>query len=138
MRKLSNTFLTINMIFGFVFLALFVGLAMMMFVFASLKDVIMEGIQNGSIRTNSDDPETALLIAQSVLISVGVTFLIFGMLCLPSAIVSASARNSKSKGKFIAAIVLSAISLTYFGVAGGVLGILAINRENRSNIIDAQ
>ncbi|MBO6261530.1 MAG: hypothetical protein J6N95_02875 [Bacilli bacterium] len=138
MRKLSNTFLTVNMIFGFVFLALFVGLAMMMFVFASLKDVIMEGIQNGSIRTNSDDPETALLIAQSVLISVGVTFLIFGMLCLPSAIVSASARNSKSKGKFIAAIVLSAISLTYFGVAGGVLGILAINRENRSNIIDAQ
>ena len=138
MRKLSNTFLTVNMIFGFVFLALFVGLAMMMFVFASLKDVIMEGIQNGSIRTNSDDPETALLIAQSVLISVGVTLLIFGMLCLPSAIVSASARNSRSKGKFIAAIVLSAISLTYFGVAGGVLGILAINRENRSNIIDAQ
>lgn len=138
MRKLSNTFLTVNMIFGFVFLALFVGLAMMMFVFASLKDVIMEGIQNGSIHTNSDDPETALLIAQSVLISVGVTFLIFGMLCLPSAIVSASARNSKSKGKFIAAIVLSALSLTYFGVAGGVIGILAINRENRSNIIDAQ
>ena len=138
MRKLSNTFLTVNMIFGFVFLALFVGLAMMMFVFASLKDVIMEGIQNGSIHTNSDDPETALLIAQSVLISVGVTFLIFGMLCLPSAIVSASARNSKSKGKFIAAIVLSALSLTYFGIAGGVLGILAINRENRSNIIDAQ
>ena len=138
MRKLSNTFLTVNMIFGFVFLALFVGLAMMMFVFASLKDVIMEGIQNGSIHTNADDPETALLIAQSVLISVGVTFLIFGMLCLPSAIVSASARNSKSKGKFIAAIALSALSLTYFGVAGGVLGILAINRENRSNIIDAQ
>lgn len=138
MRKLSNTFLTVNMIFGFVFLALFVGLATMMFVFASLKDVIMEGIQNGSIRTNSDDPETALLIAQSVLIIVGVTFLIFGILCLPSAIVSASARNSKSKGKFIAAIVLSAVSLTYFGVAGGVLGILAINRENRSNIIDAQ
>ncbi len=138
MRKLSNTFLTVNMIFGFVFLALFVGLAMMMFVFASLKDVIMEGIQNGSIHTNADDPETALLIAQSVLISVGVTFLIFGMLCLPSAIVSASARNSKSKGKFIAAIALSALSLTYFGIAGGVLGILAINRENRSNIIDAQ
>ena len=138
MRKLSNTFLTVNMIFGFVFLALFVGSAIMMFVFASFKDLIMEGIQNGTIHTNSDDPEIALSIAQGVLIGVGVMLLIFGILCLPSAIVSASARNSKSKGKFITAIVLSALSFTYFGVAGGVLGILAINRDHRSNIIDAQ
>ncbi len=138
MRRLSNTFLTINMILGFVFLALFLGLGVMMFVFASLKDLIMEGIQNGSIQTSSSDPEVALTIAQGVLIGTGVMFVIFGLLCLPSAIVSASARNSKNKGTFIAAIILSAISFTYFGVAGGITGILATNRENRSNIIDAQ
>lgn len=141
-RRLSNTFLTVNMVMAFVFIGLWTLLGIMMFVMASMNDFIREGIQNGTIHTDAQDPELALEIAKTVLISIGVMFVVFALLAIPSAIVSAKARNSKSTGIFIAAIILSIVSFTEFGIAGGALGIVSAKREERNdrrnNIVDAQ
>ena len=139
MRRLSNAFLTTSMIFSIVLLATWVLVGIIMFVLAGLNDVIMQGIQDGWIHVGeTSDPELALAIARGILIGLGVTFIIFGLFDIPAIIVCGKARNAKSKGIHIAAIILSACNFTYFGIAGGVLGILATNREARSNIVDAQ
>lgn len=139
MRRLSNGFLTASMIFSIVLLCTWLLVGIIMFVLAGLNDVISQGIQEGWIKVGeTSDPELALAIARGILIGLGVTFIIFGIIDIPAIIVSAKARNSKNKGTHIAAIILSACNFTYFGIAGGILGILATNRENQSNVIDAQ
>ena len=139
MRRLSNAFLTTSMIFSIVLLATWVLVGIIMFVLAGLNDVIAQGIQEGWIKVGeTSDPELALAIARGILIGLGVTFIIFGLFDIPAIVVCAKARNNKSKGIHIAAIVLTALNFTYFGIAGGVLGILATNRESQSNVVDAQ
>lgn len=133
MRRLSNTFLRVSMILSLVFLGLWLISGTVMFVLASLKDLLLESINNGN-QSTSGDPEIALAIAQATLIAVGVMFVLFGLVCIPCAVISAKAKDTKNKGLLIAAMVLSICSFTWVGVPAAVLGILAINRENRQVI----
>lgn len=138
MRRLSNTFLTVNKVLAIILMISWFLLAIVFFVMSSMGEFIKEGIESGAIDTDAKDPETAVAIAQGIFIALGVTFVLFGIAAIPSMVLSSKARNSKSIGLFIAVIILSAVSFTEFGIAGGILGIVATKREARSNIIDAQ
>lgn len=140
MRRLSNIFLKINMIMGFVFIGLWTLLAVIFFVVAGLSGYIPEAAnaaQQGGATVHGD-PEYAAIVLRTVFIVIGVFFILFALFAIPSAVLSSKARNSTSKGTFIAVIILSALSLTEFGIAGGIIGIIATNKEAKSNIIDAK
>jgi hypothetical protein len=63
-------------------------------------------------------------------------------MALVSGIASNIARNNPIKKNLIVAIVFSALSATWFGVAGGAVGIVAIDkqarRDRQNKIVDAE
>ena len=61
---------------------------------------------------------------------------------VPAAIVNFVGSKNQSKGLLIACIILNYFSGSYFGIAGGIVGLIANARENKqaqnSNVVDAQ
>lgn len=133
MRRLSNVFLKISAILGIVVAVCLSLTAILFFVLGSpaLKDEFMENY------TGNLPPEEGVAVIQGMLIGFGVWFLITAALAIASAVVSSKARDSQDKTLLIWAIVLGALSLTEVGIAGGIIGIIATDRERRSGVINA-
>lgn len=140
MRRLSNVFLKVGMIVSIICIASWFIAATVMFVLASpaVTEFVEEGIRNGDINTSAETVEGGVAVFKGVMIGLGVTFTLLGALSIPAAITCAKARNSSDSSTLIAAIVFSALNLTEFGIAGGVLGLIARKKEARSKIVDAQ
>lgn len=132
MRKLSKTFLTVNAILSYVFAAIF-GLCAIGFILAGVlagPEVAEEGGKAAGIAFTSG------------MVAGGVAFLYFAIMGIVSGVTSNKAKNSQVKKDLIVAIVFSALSCTWVGVAGGVTGIIANDKEARrdreNNIVDAE
>ena len=146
MRKLSNSFLLVGMIICYVSLGI---LAITAISFIILGTPIMENAwreafraasQNGSAGAESED---AFVIGMSAtFISLGIVFLIIAALCIPAAICNGKARREEERGTYVAAIVFNAICGSGFGLAGAILGIIALARkernDKRNNVVDAK
>ena len=107
-----------------------------------IHDMIVEAVNSGEV--NSDyAPEVAATIVQSMLLSCGIVLLIYGALCVAAAIVDSKALKETSRGRYIACIVLGAMT-TGFAMAGGILGLIADARIRRNQareqqeVVDAQ
>ena len=72
----------------------------------------------------------------------GLICLYFAVMALVNGIVSNVAKKNPVKKNLICAIVFSALSCTWVGVAGGVTGIIALDkqarRDRRDHIADAE
>lgn len=132
MRKLSKTFLTVNAILSYVFAAIF-GLCAIGF--------ILVGALAGP-EVAEEGGEAAGIAFTSGMVAGGVAFLYFAIMAIVSGVTSSKAKNSQVKKDLIIAIVFSALSCTWVGVAGGVTGIIANDKEARrdrdNNIVDAE
>jgi len=120
LRRLSKTFLTINAVFSFVFLGLFALCAIIFFIVGS--PLVADAVAN-------EGGQAAGTAYTAGMYTGGVIFLSIAIFALISGIYSNKAKTTTEKGVLIAAIVFSAISCTEFGVAGGILGLIANSRE---------
>ena len=131
MRNLSKTFLRVNAVLSYVFAGLFALAAIIFFVVGSplISDLIAEESREG-----------AAAYAISMNVSGGV-FLALTAMAILSGVFSGKA-GSQEKNALIMAIVFSALSGTEFGVAGGIIGLIANAKQARqdriNNIVDNQ
>ena len=131
MRNLSKTFLRVNAVLSYVFAGLFALAAIIFFVVGSplISDLIAEESREG-----------AAAYAISMNVSGGI-FLALTAMAILSGVFSGKAR-SQEKNALIMAIVFSALSGTEFGVAGGIIGLIANAKQARqdriNNIVDNQ
>ncbi len=131
MRNLSKTFLKVNAVLSYVFAGLFALGAVIFFVVGSplISDLIAEESREG-----------AAAYAISMNVSGGI-FLGLTIMAILSGVFSGKA-SSQEKNALILAIVFSALSGTEFGVAGGIIGLIANYKQARqdriNNIVDNQ
>ena len=145
MRKLSNSFLLVGMIICYVCLGI---LAICGITFTILGTPIMENAWREAFRTASQNgaangSEDAFVIAMSVtFLTTGIIFLILAAFCVPAAICNGKARKEEERGSYVAAIVFNALCGSGFGLAGAILGIIALARkernDRRNNVVDAK
>ena len=131
MRNLSKTFLRVNAVLSYVFAGLFALAAIIFFIAGSPL------ISNQIAEQNEG---AAIAYATSMIIS-GVVFLVLTVMAILSGVFSNKA-GSQIKNDLIFAIVFSALSGTEFGVAGGIIGLIANAKQARkdriNNIVDNQ
>ncbi len=131
MRNLSKTFLRVNAVLSYVFAGLFALGAIIFFITGSplISDLIAEKSEEG-----------AAAYAISMNVSGGI-FIGLTVMAILSGVFSNKA-SSQEKNALIMAIVFSALSGTEFGVAGGIIGLIANYRQARqdriNNIVDNQ
>lgn len=146
MKRISNTMLRIGMILCIVCGALLIFTVPFLItcgVSPRIHQMIVEAVESGNV--NSDyAPEVAATIVQSMLLGTGIGLLIYGALCVAAAIVDSKALKETSRGRYIACIVLGAMT-TGFAMAGGILGLIADARirrnqarEQQAEVIDAE
>ena len=131
MRNLSKTFLKVNAVLSYVFAGLFALGAIIFFIVGSplVSDAIAQESREG-----------ATAYAISMYVSGGI-FIGLTVMAILSGVFSNKA-SSQEKNALIMAIVFSALSGTEFGVAGGIIGLIANYKQARqdkiNNIVDNQ
>ena len=145
MKRLSRTFIRIGGILAIVYAATFVLCMVVFIVLATpvLTDALVEGFESG--KATSDFPGTPEEKAAAVQIMFGVMAACFGLVAgfgFASAIVSFKALKEERKGLYIANIVFGILSGSMLNTAGGVLGTIAMSRQEirdrRQNVVDNQ
>ena len=133
MRKLSNTFLTIGGILSFVFVGLFIVLAIVCFVVSSPvgTDLVKDWVANHPEQSDLT-PEQAAKLFSAAFVACGILFLFISAFAVPSGIVAFKAKQKPTHGILVANIVFGALSGTSFNIAGGILGLIRNNREERN------
>ncbi len=131
MRNLSKTFLRVNAVLSYVFAGLFALGAIIFFVVGS-------PLVSDAIARESEAGATAYAIS---MYTSGGVFLGLTVMAILSGVFSNKA-SSQEKNDLILAIVFSALSGTEFGVAGGIIGLIANYRQARqdriNNVVDNQ
>lgn len=142
MRKLSNTFLLVGGILAFVYVGLF---AIIGTVFVVMGTPVFTNFIQQYVTEHPEvsdlSPEQAAQLFAIIFISCGVTMYIIAAFCVPSGIVALKARQNPTHGMLVANIVFGVLAGTAFNIAGGVLGLIRNNREERNarnNVIDAK
>ena len=131
MQRISRIFLTISVVLSFIAFGglLITGFALIGFG-AGFFGLIAEESQAGG----------AAYLAG--MLTGGLVCLYFAVMALVNGIVSNVARRNPVKKNLICAIVFSVLSCTWLGVAGGVTGIIALDKQARADrknkIVDAQ
>lgn len=90
----------------------------------ALRQAIIDGINNGSIKTDLPNPEEAATILQAAFLVLGIIFLIPTACSIPSCIFSFKARNTDKKAFFVLNIVFGILGSTIVNVVGGVFGLV--------------
>ena len=119
MRRLSKTFLTISAVLSFICVGLFAILGIVFIVTGAFGG---EAIANSNQGQGGEIGGAALL---GSMIAAAVAMFFLAIFALISGIVSTKAKANPTKGNLIVAIVFAAISCTEFGIAGGILGLIA-------------
>lgn len=146
MKRIGRTLIRVGGILAIVYSACF-ALAMVVFIVLAtplFTQTLISGLNNETIQ--SAFPGTPEEQALAIQIMFGVMAAGFGLVagfCLASVIVSfKTLKEDNKKGLYIANIVFGLLSGVYFNTAGGVLGVIAITRQERKDrrnkIVDAQ
>ncbi len=131
MQRLSRTFLTVSVVLSFIAFGVLLLVAIALVGFgAGFFPMIAEESKEGGV---------AYLAG---MLAGGFVCFYFAVMALVSGIASNIARNNPIKKNLIVAIVFSVLSATWFGVAGGAVGIVAIDkqarRDRQNKIVDAE
>ena len=131
MDKLSKTFLTISAVLSFIAAgALFI------------TSICLVGFGVGFFSMISEQSEPGGAGYLAGMIAGAIVCLYFGIMAIVCGAMSNGARRNFNKRSLILAIVFSALSCTWIGVAGGVVGLIAVDkaarRDRQNNIVDAK
>ena len=140
MRKVSKILLLVGGILAIVTAVSLLITAIILF--ASGSPLLTQFLEPLLKEQGIDDPEKITLAIQVATVTMGVFFLLMALCGVPAAIVNFVGSKKQSKGLLIACIVLNYFSGSYFGIAGGIVGLIANAREKKqaqnSNVVDAQ
>lgn len=134
MKKLSRIFLTIAGVFHIVNGAAFLTCVV---VYLVLGIVALAGGGLGIVQVIQEQAgdeaayagTISALVVGIVYLVLSVLFVGFGIVSFIGSKVTFKARNEGGKANFVAAIVFGALFDVSFGIAGGILGIIAANKE---------
>lgn len=137
MKKASNILLKIAHIFslvmGILLLISFVPMICVAFLPQVRESFIQVFVNNGV--DFGDDPEIAATVAQILMISYALIFVFLGAMCIVNAAICKNTINAPTKGRYIACIILGAMS-TDISVIGGILGLIALSKENNQQKLE--
>ena len=141
MRRVSNIMLRIGMILSIICTILLVISAALLIVVGvspAVRQLIIDGVNNGDIHSDLS-PESAALLVQSMALSGGITCAILAIVCVISAVISSQDLREPTKNRHIACIILGVFS-TGLATLGGIFGLIADGQENRraNNEVDVQ
>ena len=136
MRKVSQILLLVGGILAIVCAVSLLVTSIILFAGSPIAKQVLEPIFE---QQGITDPEKITLAIQIASITMGVFFLIMALCGVPAAVVSFAARKKQSKGLLIACIILNWLSGSYFGIAGGIVGLIANSKESKQQkVIDAK
>ena len=131
MPRLSKIFLTISVVLSFIAFGCLL-----------LTGLILIGCGAGFFGMIAEESKEGAAAYLAGMLSGGLICLYFAVMALVTGIVSNAAKKNPLKKNLIVAIVFSALSCTWFGVAGGVIGIVALDkqarRDRRDGVVDAE
>ena len=131
MRKTANIFLKVGMILSIVCIALFVVCALAFFVMAPFSARFVElAAESGASSSAGTAMSAAMLVG--IFVGSGVAMLFCIPLYAVCIVLARKARSEGSKGLYLANIILGAISGSEFNLAGGILGLISVAKENRA------
>ena len=137
MNKGTKIVLRVGAIILAAFAAIFIveGVAFATLGSGVIHEALKEGIINGSIRTSFDttDPEKAAVSIELTFTILGYAFLGVGTLCVPASIFGFITAARPSRERYIACIVLGALSFVPVCLIGGIMGLVSIHREQQSD-----
>lgn len=135
MKRASDILLKITYILGLVcgiiLLVSFIPTMCIAFV-PEAREALIENFENNGVDFG-DDPEVLATVAQVMIICYSLTFAIIGVMAIVDAVVAKRTMQNPSKGGYIACIILGAFS-TNTSIVGGILGLIALNRERNRPI----
>ena len=144
MKRLSKSFLRVG---GIIDIVIAASMFITVIVFAILAspvftDALVKGFENGTAHTAAPGtPEEQAFAVQIVFLglAVGFSFIVVGAII--ASIFSFKAVKNYNKGMLIANIVLGFACGSKFSAAAGILGTIALARENRNasrqEVVDA-
>ena len=131
MDKLSKTFLTISAILSFIAAGcLFIAC------------LLLAGFGAGFFQMIAEESEPGAAAYLAGMLSGAFVCLYFGIMAIVCGVISNNAKRNFNKKSLILAIVFSGLSCTWVGVAGGVVGLIALDKAARrdrvNNVVDAK
>ena len=135
MRKASDIVLLVSAIVGFVAAASLLITAVMFTIFSLpfFSNYIREGIEQGTINTDFDNVDAAVIFVTSTFIACAVCFYFITILMVIASALSLKARKEGTKTLYITAIVFGAISGLEGAVVGGIFGLFGSKNEKEQD-----
>ena len=131
MPRLSKTFLTISVVLSFIAFGCLL-----------LTGLILIGCGAGFFQMIAEESKEGAAAYLAGMLTGGLVCIYFAVMALVTGITSGAAKKNPVKKNLIVAIVFSVLSCTWFGVAGGVTGIIALDKQARADrkngIVDAE
>ncbi len=118
--RLSKIFYKVSYILSIVFIALI-----------AITAILLGAILGAAIANETIDPNDTVL-AISMLISFELSFVSSLVLCILNLVMTKRASNNPTKQNHITAIVFGALSGVYFGVAAGILGLVDLKNQPKT------
>ena len=132
MKRASDILLKIAQIFGLVMgILLLISFVPMILVacMPEVRDGVIQAMQENGAEFG-DDTEYIVTLYQVMIVVYSMLFVYLGIMCIVDAAIARKAMTEPSRGRYIACIVLGAMSID-FSLVGGILGLIALNKENK-------
>ena len=140
MKRASNIVLLVGQIFGIVMSVVCFLTAIACFVCCSIPEVhqaLVELFENNGVDFGGMDAEALVIFLQSMIVTSGIMMLLLGVVCIVDAIVAANTIKEPTKGRLIACIILGVFS-TDITIVGGILGLIALGKEERRKALEQE
>ena len=134
MKRASEILLLVGSILAFVVAGLFLILSPVYLVigYGALHNELAEALKNGTIHATTMGRPMTVDEMELVFRVVGFVFLGVAPLCLAIAIVGLMAKKKKSRGLYIASMVLGALLNPPLTFLGGLFGIISLSSEPKT------
>ena len=137
MRTASRTLLLVGAILSIVCILTFLIIGGVFSFVGSLSvEEIVKGINDGSINSSFEgtvqEQAEAIKLTFTVL---GVVFLVFGVCCIPNAVLGFMGMKKRVNAFYVCNIVFGALSGTVVTILGGIFGLVANAQEANQQVV---
>ncbi|MBR3617431.1 MAG: hypothetical protein IKN46_02010 [Acholeplasmatales bacterium] len=130
MRTASRILILIGAIFSIIMATTFVIVGLVFLGISADKASLLEGINNGSIRTSTPGtPEEQAAALQLTFQIIAYVFLVIAFLNICNSVISFVARKIQSNALYITCLILGFISFVEINSFGSIFGLIANKKE---------
>lgn len=130
MRTASRILILIGAIFSIIMATTFVIVGLVFLGISADKASLLEGINNGSIRTSTPGtPEEQAAVLQLTFQIIAYVFLVIAFLNICNTVISFVARKVQSNALYITCLILGFISFVEINSFGSIFGLIANKKE---------